>query len=72
MRNRVIRTFTRGAKVRYVGNDPRMKDAWGESVQRVEHKMGDSVVGYFPAKYADGSIHCYSYSVKIEDLAIVY
>ena len=72
MARRYIRTYTKGARVYYTGNDPKMKEAWGDSVQTVLHKSGDSVIGYFPMKYMDGSIHSCKYSVRIADLGIVY
>ena len=69
MRN--VKTFRRGAYVRYIGSDQKKKELWGSSIQRVEHKYGDMVCGYFPMRYADGSVHSCRYSVPIKDLEIV-
>lgn len=66
-----IKTFRKGAYVRYIGNDPRMKEVWQNSIQCVVQKRGNTVVGYFPMKYGDGSIHHYRYAVQISDLEIV-
>ena len=65
-----IRTFRKGAYIRYVGTDPRMIELWGNSTQKVEKKHGDMVSGYFPA-YVCGARHCISYSVPTKDLEIV-
>ena len=70
MINGKIKTFRRGAYVRYIGSDPLRKELWGDSIQRVEHKCGNMVVGNFPA-YICGQKHHMSYSVPICDLEIV-
>ena len=66
-----IKTFRKGAKVRYIGNNKRMIEEWGNSIQTVLHKRGDSVVGYFPFKYYDGEIRTCRYSVPIRELELV-
>lgn len=66
-----IKTFRKGAYVRYIGNDPRMKEVWKNSIQCVAKKNGSMVSGYFPMRYADGSIHHNRYAVPISDLEIV-
>ena len=66
-----IKTFRKGAKVRYIGDNKRMIEEWGNSVQTVLLKRGDSVVGYFPCKYYDGKIHACRYSVPIRELELV-
>lgn len=66
-----IKTFRKGAKVRYIGNNPSTAAAWRNSIQTVVKKTGNTVVGYFPMKYGDGSIHCCQYSVHTNELEIV-
>lgn len=62
--------FRKGAYVRYIGTDPERKKLWGNSTQKVLHKRGNMVVGYFPA-YVCGSRHAVRYAVPISDLEIV-
>jgi len=66
-----INTLRKGAKIKYIGNQQHMIEAWGNSTHRVLHKCGSSVVGYFPCKYSDGKIHMCKYSVSIKDVEIV-
>lgn len=67
-----IKCFRKGARVRYIGNDPDRLKAWGQSVQIVNRKSGDSVVGCFPAVWYDGVVRSIEYAVKISDLELVF
>lgn len=71
-RAKIIRTYTKGAYVRYIGNDERRAEIWGETTYKVMHKSGDCVIGMFPYIGCDGKKHLDQYSVPIKDLAIVY
>ena len=66
-----IKTFRKGAKVRYTGNDQRIAEVWRNSIQTVVQKSGNMVSGYFPMKYADGKIRSCRYAMPISDLEIV-
>ena len=66
-----INTIRKGAKIRYIGNDPYYIEVCGNRICNVLHKCGSSVVGYFPCKYSDGKIHLCEYSISIKDVEIV-
>ena len=69
--NRIIRTFRKGAYVRYIGNDPHRKEYFGDNVYQIRHKIGDMVIGYFPYK-PNGEKHRFcEYAIPCKELEIV-
>lgn len=66
MTSKMIR---KGAKVRYTGPDPRLRELWKDGTYIVTRKTGDSAIGYFPTMVC-GTIHLESYSIPTEHLEL--
>lgn len=66
-----VKCFRKGAKVRYIGNNPRLQKAWGQSIQTILRKYGDRAYGYFPAVWEDGVVRSIDYSINISELELV-
>ena len=66
-----IKTFRKGARVRYTGSDQRLKELFGDRVYTVREKYTDSIIGYFPYKIEKGKVCCTEYMIPYADFEIV-
>lgn len=67
----MIRTFRKGAKVRYTGSNPRYRELFADRVCTVREKYHDSIIGYFPYKIEKGRVYCTEYMIPYADFEIV-
>ena len=68
--SKVIRTFRKGAYVRYIGNDPKHRELL-TGIYQVHEKTHHMIVGCFPYKEVNGRKYFDTYAMPLSDFEIV-